>query len=253
MARVLLIGGTDSSGGAGLARDVATAARMGVEPCVAVTAVTAQTDASVLDVRRMSSALVSAQVHAAGPVDAAKIGMLGESAIVRAVAEALPDAPLVLDPVLSASSGRALLDPDGVAALFDTLLPRTTLLTPNLPELGILAACLGLSSTSDEATRVSALMDRGCGAVLVKGGHAEDVESCEDRLYLSADKVIRFTGPRFAVALRGTGCQLATGIAVSLAQGRRLPDAIDLARRGLIARFREAATANADTAPRTDG
>lgn len=235
--RVLFIGGTDSSGGAGLARDIATAAQMGADTCVAVTAVTAQTDASVYVVHPIPPTDVAAQIMAAGSVGAVKIGMLGSAEIVSAVAEALPSAPLVLDPVLASSSGHALLDAQGIDALISDILPRTTLLTPNLPELRMLALRLGLGQNVDEDTCVSALIARGCRAVLVKGGHAEPGSYCEDRLYLASGALQIFGGPRYEFSLRGTGCQLASAISVSLGDGGDLHTAVSKARTLVMLRF----------------
>ncbi|NIY73033.1 hydroxymethylpyrimidine/phosphomethylpyrimidine kinase [Marivivens donghaensis] len=238
MPRVLFIGGTDSSGGAGLARDIATAAQMEAEARIGVTAVTAQTDGAVHAVRLMSCDDVALQVRAAGKVGAVKIGMLGSAEIVSAVATALSSVPLVLDPVLASSSGTALLDDRGVDTLIEELLPCTTLLTPNLPELGMLTARFGLDETAGEGQRVRALLRRGCGGVLVKGGHAEESTSCEDRLYLPSGEIIRHCGPRFGIPLRGTGCQLASAIAVGLAEGLDLGTAVENARACVASRFR---------------
>lgn len=236
--RVLFIGGTDSSGGAGLVRDIATAAHLGAAPCVAVTAVTAQTDAAVHAVHPVPCNDVAAQVRAAGRVDAVKVGMLGAADIVVSVAQALPSAPLVLDPVLVSSSGYALLDDAGLDALISGLLPRTTVLTPNLPELRVLSARLGIAEHADEGDGVRALIRRGCGAVLVKGGHAQAGSFCEDRLYLASGEMLRFRGPRFGTALRGTGCQLASAIAVALARDVDLGMAVSEARALVASRFR---------------
>ncbi|WP_054301666.1 bifunctional hydroxymethylpyrimidine kinase/phosphomethylpyrimidine kinase [Gemmobacter sp. LW-1] len=233
--RVLCIGGSDSGGGAGLARDIATATGMGAHACIAVTAVTAQTDAGVLASHPVSPETVAAQIRAAGRVDAVKIGMLASAAIVEAVAAALPQAPVVLDPVLASSSGHPLLDPQGVAALLRLLLPRVTLLTPNLPELQ------ALTTPGLEAAQVQTLRDRGCAAVLVKGGHAETAD-CEDRLYAARRGPHCYSGPRYPASLRGTGCTLASAIAVALARGEPLPRAIGTARDVLRARFTEAAS-----------
>ncbi len=236
----LFVGGMDSSGGAGLMRDCATAAAMGAAPRVAVTAVTAQTDRSVTSLHPVPAPDVAAQMKAAGQVGAVKLGMLGTARIVETVADNLPNVPLVLDPVLASSSGRALLDEAGLRALLSRLLCRTTLLTPNLPELRALATWLGLADGADERARVRALMAQGCAAVLVKGGHAGAGQTCEDRLYMADGDVFAFSGPRFAVALRGTGCQLASAIAVGLGSGQDMRTAIATARELLQARFRKA-------------
>lgn len=236
--RVLLIGGTDSSGGAGLTRDIATVTGMGAETCVAVTAVTAQTDARVSAIQMMSPELVGEQIKGASGVDAVKIGMLGAAQIVSAVARNLPAAPLVLDPVLASTSGRVLLDGAGMEALLTELLPRTTLLTPNLPELRILSSRLGLENEPDESACARALMGCGCKAVLVKGGHAEHEALCEDRLYLENGTLLTFSGIRYGFSLRGTGCQIASAIAVTLGQGGDLRTAVSTARNRVMARFR---------------
>lgn len=238
---VLFIGGIDSSGGAGILRDCATATAMAATPRVAVTAVTAQTDRSVTSVHPVPPDDVAAQIKAAGPVGAAKIGMLCTAPVVDAVAENLPDAPLVLDPVLASSSGHALLDAAGVGRLLSRLLKRTTLLTPNHPELRILAKGLGLPDGADEPSCVAALMRQGCDAVLVKGGHSGTGWICEDRLYTQSGQITPFTGPRFPIELRGTGCHLASAIAVSLATGSDMYAAIETARHLGEVRFREAA------------
>jgi len=143
---VLVIAGSDSSGGAGLIRDVQVLSDLGVDSLCAITAVTAQSDSQVRAVHLMPAELVRAQISAAlatRPVDAIKIGMLGNRAIVEAVAQCLPARtaiPIVLDPVLVSSSGGVLLDARGRTALLEKLLPQSTLVTPNVPEI---AALLG--------------------------------------------------------------------------------------------------------------
>ncbi len=239
--RVLLISGTDSSGGAGLGRDVATVTALGGEAALAVTAVTAQTDTAVQTIHHVPPDNVAAQIRAAGPVGAIKTGMLAGAATVGAVAEALPDAPLVVDPVLSSSSGRALIDPDGIRLLLGRIVPRATLLTPNLPEFGILTRQFALPADASEADGIRALLSSGCRAILLKGGHGPAGARCEDRLYLACapDAPLRWTGPRHPVELRGTGCRLASAIAVGLARNLTLPRAIDRAREMLDRAFRE--------------
>ena len=236
---VLFIGGMDSSGGAGLLRDCASAAALGVTARVAVTAVTAQTDRSVSAIHPVPPAEVVAQIRAAGPVRAVKIGMLGTARLVAAVAESLPDVPVVLDPVLAASSGRALLEEAAIGTLLAQLVPRVFVMTPNLPELEILGGAAGVPPGRAEADRVAALLAAGCGSVLVKGGHADPAGGiCEDRLHLPGAGVVPFRGPRHPGSLRGTGCQLASGIAAGLAAGHDLRSAIAASRDLVETRFR---------------
>jgi len=224
---VLVIAGTDSSGGAGLVRDVATLTRFGAETLCAVTAVTAQTDREVTAIELLPAAVVQAQISAAlatGRAAAVKVGMLGDREIVAAVAGALPPRerlPLVLDPVLAATSGGSLLDAAGRAALTALLLPRTTLLTPNIPEA---AALLGLAPASSDEELVGqgrALCALGAAAVLMKGGHASRAAQAADWLVTQEGTVRKFTAPRLPAQRRGTGCALASGIAAGLAA--RLP------------------------------
>jgi hydroxymethylpyrimidine/phosphomethylpyrimidine kinase len=223
---VLVIAGTDSSGGAGLARDVATLTRLGADALVAVTAVTAQTDSEVRAVELLPPALVRAQIGAAlatRRAAAIKTGMLGNGAIVAAVAAAIPPrelVPLVLDPVLAASSGGTLLDEAGRAALAALLLPRATLLTPNIPEAALLLGAAPAASAAEMIEQGRALCARGAAAVLVKGGHAS-AALATDWLVTRAGSVQRLAAPRVAAARRGTGCALASAIAAGLAA--RLP------------------------------
>ena len=224
MSAVLVIAGSDSSGGAGLTRDVRTLAHFGAGVLCAVTAVTAQSDAQVSAVHLVPPQVVSAQIAAAlatGRVGAIKIGMLGTRATVLAVAASLPPrttTPLVLDPVLAASSGGELLDAAGRAALLETLLPRATVVTPNIPEA---AALLGTHSAASEAQLLQqgeALLALGAEHVLLKGGHGAGAEAT-DLLLTSGGAVRRFSARRLAATRRGTGCALASALAAGLAQG----------------------------------
>ncbi|MBO0664074.1 hydroxymethylpyrimidine/phosphomethylpyrimidine kinase [Jiella sp. MQZ9-1] len=241
---ILAIGGTDSSGGAGLAADIRTARDHGIAARLTVTAVTAQSDRAVGQVLTMPPALVGEQVALAledGQVAAVKIGMLSDAAVIAAVAEALRGytGPIVLDPVIAASSGGLLLSEAGLDALIAVLVPRVTLVTPNLPELAILAARLGVmqpdaAGTADDhtqhATGVSALLTTGVRAVLVKGGHAGGAEAV-DTLYRSGEpNPFSLPAPRLNASLRGTGCALASAIACRLADGDALEDACRIAK-----------------------
>ncbi|MEX0304390.1 MAG: hydroxymethylpyrimidine/phosphomethylpyrimidine kinase [Leisingera sp.] len=220
MTTVLTIGGTDSSGGAGLSRDAAMAAELGVMVRPAVTAVTVQTNEAVLAIHPCPPQAVAGQLRAAlatpPPPGAVKIGMLGSAAIAKAVEAALPPGlPLVLDPVLKASSGGTLMDTGG----FGALLQRAALITPNLAELEHLSDTGGSLET-----QAAALLSRGAQAVLVKGGHGSGAESI-DLLFTADGKVSSFAAPRLKASKRGTGCSLATAIACRLAQGAGLENA----------------------------
>ena len=242
MSAVLVIAGVDSSGGAGLARDLRTLAQLGCEALCAVTAVTVQSDAQLGALHLVPAEMVQAQIAAAlasGRVTAVKIGMLGDAARVHAVAAALPAGPtipIVLDPVLASSSGGALLDEAGRAALLECLLPRATLLTPNIPEA---AALLGAQPACDEdglIDQARQLVARGAQAVLLKGGHGAGEEAV-DYLVSAARTVQTLRAPRQAGTRRGTGCALAAAIAAGLAAGQSLTAACTRAKQHVTQLF----------------
>jgi hydroxymethylpyrimidine/phosphomethylpyrimidine kinase len=247
--RLLTIAGSDSGGGAGIQADLKTFAAHGAYGMSALTALTAQNTREVRAIHPVPPEMVAAQIAAVLDdlgVDAIKIGMLANAAVVRAVAAALrglrPSVPIVLDPVMIAKSGAALLEDDAVAALRDELLPLATVVTPNLPELARLA---GLSAgeaarlEEEEGARIDAarLLIHGGGsadrgpAVLAKGGHARSggVDSPEVvDLLVTAESVHRFAHPRIATsATHGTGCTLSSAIAARLALGAALPAAVE--------------------------
>lgn len=233
---VLVIAGSDSSGGAGLVRDVRTLERVGADAVCAVTAVTAQTHTGLIGTQPVAPQHVRAQIAAAldsRPVGAVKIGMLGTAAVIEAVAEALEahrcTAPVVLDPVLNASSGGALLDGAGLRALQARLFPLAMLVTPNLPEAAALAGGAdGASTVSGPRGRVvewaHAILEQGPQAVLVKGGHSGGTEAA-DVLVRAQQPPLWLTGPRLDAHMRGTGCALASAIAAALASGADLAQA----------------------------
>lgn len=234
--QVLVVAGSDSSGGAGIARDVETLCRFGLRAALAVTAVTAQTSRRVVAVEPMPPALVESQMRAAlssGCVRTVKLGMLGltETAdAVRAVLEDHPRTPVVIDAVLASTSGRRLLEGDA-AAVYRRLFPLAALVTPNVPELGLLAGGHPAGDERGAIGQAKVLLAQGARAVLVKGGHASGTDAAD--LLVTPEGVQRFVLPRLAVTLRGTGCALASGIAAQLALGRALPEAIAIAKEWL--------------------
>jgi len=236
---VLVIAGSDSSGGAGLARDLHTLAAFRTQALCAVTAVTVQSDSRVIAVHPLPPDTVRAQIEAAlatGRVGAIKIGMLGTRAIALTVAACLPpreQVPLVLDPVLASSSGAALLDPLGREVLRESLVPRATLVTPNIPEA---AALLGAepATTEEEVLRQAhAWLALGPAAVLIKGGHGSASEAV-DLLLSAGGSPRRLVASRSARTQRGTGCALASGIAAGLAAGLELGEACARAKRHVL-------------------
>jgi len=229
VSAVLVIAGSDSSGGAGLVRDLRTLTDLDTPALCALTAVTAQTDHAVVHSEVLPEHVVRAQIEAAfatRAVAAVKIGMLATAATVRVVAEALgPRAgvPVVLDPVLAASSGGTLLDEDGRAALRG-LLPRVALLTPNLPEAAALLGEAPAVTPSAVLAQARGLLALGVAAVLLKGGHGSGDEAT-DWLVTAGGEPRALSAPRLAHGIRGSGCALASAIAAYLAHGLALADA----------------------------
>ena len=226
----LTIAGSDSGGGAGIQADLKTFSALGVYGTTAITAITAQNTCGVLAVETLAPALVAAQIAAVLAdirIDAVKIGMLATPAVIAAVAEALQSwtGPVVLDPVMVAKSGDALLQEDAIAALTRFLLPRADLLTPNLPEAARLLDQPLAETTAEAEAQGYALLDLGARAVLMKGGHAAG-PICTD-LLITRDGVLALTAPRIATGnTHGTGCSLSSAIAAELAKGQSLPLAL---------------------------
>lgn len=239
---VLIVAGSDSSGGAGIVRDIETVSAFGLRSCVAVTAVTVQTHDAVERIKHSASDLVAAQIRAAfaaNPVKAVKIGMLGSAPIIETVSSVLASSlpvPVVLDPVLASTSGRQLLDDDAVETLKRKLFPLCTLITPNLPELALLTGLPLAAGEGDIIWQAAKLFDAGAPAILVKGGHASG-ETSTDLLLLPGHEPIRFDASRIPVVMRGTGCMLASAIAAHLAQNETLEISVGKAKRHVFAKL----------------
>lgn len=221
MKKIMIIGGTDSSGGAGVTRDAFVAHRLGYELAPVVTAVTAQSNSKLYQSEIMPPVLVRGQIEAGFQVhrpDALKIGMLGSREIAETVADAILGyaGPVVLDPVVKSSSGGVLLSGN----LPRSLLERTTLITPNLTEAAALTQSAIAMSEQALDRQAQWFLEMGVGAVLLKGGHAHG-ETCTDYLFERGNKSA-FPAPRLNAETRGTGCALATAIACHLAEGMEL-------------------------------
>lgn len=232
IAIALTIAGSDSSGGAGIQADLKTFSAFGVYGASALTALTAQNTHGVQGVHAVPAAFIVAQIDAVlGDLDvgAIKTGMLASSEIVEVVTkrlEASPLIPLVVDPVMVATSGDALLDPAAIDILRKRLLPRAFLITPNLPEAAKLLGTIEAKSEGEMAEQARAILAFGCRAVLLKGGHGEGPEAL-DLLVQRDGSVVRFVRPRVATrATHGTGCTLSAAITALLAGGVKLEDAI---------------------------
>ena len=235
IARILTIAGSDSGGGAGIEADIKTIAALGGYGCTAITAVTAQNTTGVYGIHVLPGDFVKLAIATVlGDIgaDAIKIGMLGNAEIVQAVAEALPaDIPVVLDPVMVATSGAYLLTGDAIALLREQLIPRATLITPNLPETLALTG-IAPESAADFERAGEKLLGMGAKAALIKGGHG--IAEILTDVLIHADGMEVITHPRIAGKnTHGTGCTLAAAIATGLAQGMALPDAVSRACRYL--------------------
>lgn len=227
VAYALTCAGSDPSGGAGIQVDLRTFASLDAWGLSAITALTAQTPAAVRAAAPVAPALVAAQIASlvdAFPVGAAKTGMLANAEVCAAVADALPEGfPLVIDPVMVATSGGRLLDPDALHVLVERLLPRAVLVTPNLGEAAALA---GMPVRTFDEMREAAerLRDGGVRAVLVKGGHGEGPEAVD--LLVDDDGVLPLVSPRYPYEVHGSGCCLSAAITARLAQGAELRVAV---------------------------
>ncbi|SNT74373.1 bifunctional hydroxymethylpyrimidine kinase/phosphomethylpyrimidine kinase [Paracoccus seriniphilus] len=229
-ARLLIIAGSDSGGGAGIQADIKTASALGVYAATAITAITAQNTQGVQAAQAVSPEMVARQIRSVLDdigADAVKIGMLGSARIVQTVATELRDfdGPVVLDPVMVAKSGDRLLESDAICALIGQLLPRATLLTPNLPEAAQLLDQPSARSANQICEQGAALKRLGARAVLMKGGHSPDAD-CTDWL-ISDEPPQHFTSPRLATSnTHGTGCSLSSAIAAGLSKGASLGEAV---------------------------
>lgn len=228
---VLTIAGSDSSGGAGIQADLKAFAACGVYGATAITALTAQNTTGVLGVLEIAPEFVVAQVDAVARdlvVAATKTGMLPSAAIIEAVAGRVREnhlSPLVVDPVMRASTGASLMQADAGRALTRYLFPLASLVTPNLPEAEILT---GRRVASMAAMREAARAIHGLGAaaVLVKGGHLAGAADAVDVLFDGRD-FHEFRAPRIDTAnTHGSGCTLAAAITAYLAQGMSLLGAV---------------------------
>jgi hydroxymethylpyrimidine/phosphomethylpyrimidine kinase len=232
IARILTIAGSDSGGGAGIEADIKTISALGGYACTSITAVTAQNTLGVFGVQVMPADFVKLSIQTVLDdigVDAIKLGMLANAEIIEAVAAVLPrDVPVVLDPVMVATSGAVLLPDNAIAALRGKLIPRASIITPNLPETAALTG-LKLQTSEDFVNAGRALLAMGAEAALIKGGHTDGDTLTDTLVYAGGVETI--TLPRIPTKnTHGTGCTLASAIATGLAQQMTLIDSVNRAR-----------------------
>jgi len=227
----LTIAGSDSSGGAGIQADLKAFSACGVYGASVITALTAQNTQGVTGIHPVPAAFVTAQIDAVFSdldVKAVKVGMVSQRDVIEAIVAGLArwsPRHVVVDPVMVATSGDRLLVPEAIDALRSLLIPRATIITPNLPEAAALLDEAVAVTEADIVAQGSRLLALGCAAVLIKGGHGDGAHSTD---YLCRHQgVVTLTAPRIATRnTHGTGCTLSSAIAAGLARGEALEDAV---------------------------
>jgi hydroxymethylpyrimidine/phosphomethylpyrimidine kinase len=233
--RVLIVAGSDSGGGAGIQADIKTVTALDGFAATALTALTAQNTVGVHAVVPVPLDFIAKQIEVVMTdigADVIKTGMLGDASIIETVCEALDrfavDVPLVVDPVMVAKGGQALLAVEAVDTLRRRLLPRAAVLTPNLPEAEALTG-MTINTVADMRLAAATLLGLGVPAVLLKGGHLISDEVTD--LLATPEGTQTFVAPRIQTRhTHGTGCTTASAVAVGLAQGMTLRDAVVRAR-----------------------
>jgi hydroxymethylpyrimidine/phosphomethylpyrimidine kinase len=233
--RVLVIAGSDSGGGAGIQADVKTITALGAFAATAITALTAQNTRGVHGVMPVPPAFIRQQIEVVLSdigADVIKIGMLGDVATISTVCDAIrdfaPGLPVVLDPVMVAKGGHALLAAEAVGILCRRLLPLSAVITPNLPEAEALTG-LTIRTEADMQVAAATILAMGVPAVLLKGGHLESDTIID--LLATGTGTQAFSAPRIQTRhTHGTGCTTASAVAAGLVQGLTLSDAVIRAR-----------------------
>ncbi|MFB7144573.1 bifunctional hydroxymethylpyrimidine kinase/phosphomethylpyrimidine kinase [Agrobacterium deltaense] len=233
-AIALTIAGSDSGGGAGIQADIKTFSALGAYAASVITAITAQNTKGVTAVEDISVATIIAQMDAVFSdlaVNAVKIGMVSRIETIAAIAERLrrQSQPVVLDPVMVATSGDRLLHEDAIETLRRDLLPLATIVTPNLPEAALLTGSSMAKTETEIARQAEAILKAGAKAVLIKGGHGDGPESTD---YLFADGAMQALSAARVETKNdhGTGCTLAAAITAHFAKGCELREAVGLAK-----------------------
>lgn len=237
LSRVLIVAGSDSGGGAGIQADIKTVTALGGYAATAITALTAQNTEGVHGILPVDAAFVAQQIQVVLDdigADAIKVGMLGSSPVIEAVADQLlqraKDIPLVVDPVMVAKSGHFLLEPQAVATMKSRLLPLAKVLTPNVPEAEALSG-VKIQSFEDFRRAADTILGFGPEAVFMKGGHLNSKAEVRDLLVTQDGDEEEFEGPRVVSRhTHGTGCTLSSALATGLAQGMTISEAVARAR-----------------------
>jgi len=233
MRTALTIAGSDCSGGAGIQADIKTMTMNGVYAMSAITALTAQNTTGVRAIQESTPEFLKQQVDAVFEdiyPDAVKIGMVASSELIRVIADRLryyEAKNVVVDPVMVATSGSALMKNDAVKTLVEELLPIAALVTPNIPEAQVLSG-LTIETKADVVTAAKQIGDKYHCAVLLKGGHS--INDANDLLYANGE-LVWFEGKRIENPnTHGTGCTLSSAIASNLAKGFALAESVQKAK-----------------------
>jgi len=232
--RVLIIAGSDSGGGAGIQGDIKTVTCLGGYAATTITALTAQNTTGVYGIHDVPNDFIKQQIELVLDdisADAIKTGMLHKASVIETIADTLTPysyIPLVLDPVMFAKGGAALLEPSAIESLKTRLIPMAAIITPNIPEAEHLSG-MSIANAADMQKAAKKILEMGCNAVLIKGGHL-DSDTVTDILF-THDLSETFISPRINTThTHGTGCALASAIATGLAQEMPLADAVKRAR-----------------------
>ncbi len=229
-AIAVTIAGSDSGGGAGIQADLKTFSALGVYGASVITAVTAQNTCGVSAVEDISPTVVAAQIDAVFSdlaVSAVKIGMVSRRETIGVIAAGLKryDRQAVIDPVMVATSGDHLMQPDAIATLKEELLPLAVILTPNLPEAALLTGRWIAETETEIARQAEMLLKLGARSVLMKGGHARGKDAID--IFYSEAGVLYLSRPRIETRNdHGTGCTLSAAIAAGLAKDKSIDDAV---------------------------
>ena len=231
-AKVLIIAGSDSGGGAGIQADIKSISANGGYAATAITAITAQNTMGVFGVHPVPVSILKQQIELVLSdigADAIKIGMLHSAEVIQCVVKALknyPKIPVILDPVMVAKGGHALLEPDAAEILKAELMPLATIITPNVPEAELLC---GMKIKTLEDMKAAAKKLRGKTSILLKGGHMDG--AVVQDVWLSNGIDFVFENPRIETKnTHGTGCTLASAIAANIAKKMPLTEAVSAAR-----------------------
>lgn len=242
VAYALTVAGSDSCGGAGIQADLKVFQALGVWGLSAITAVTAQNTREVRGIQILDPGIIALQVQAIldeFPISAVKTGMLADAATIRVVDREIPGGvPLVVDPVMVSTSRHELLEKGARSDLVEILLPRATIVTPNIPEAEVLSGVESIRTLEDAHLAGMRILDLGPRFVLVKGGHLPGDEAADLLISSGGEWVV--STPRFPFIVHGAGCCYSAAICAHLARGCTVQEAFSRSKEWMNRLFRKA-------------